>query len=84
MVAAFHRLSKYDGAAQRKDNLPEWERVHRAFHLALMSGCKMPLLLQFCSNLHDLSDRYRRLFFVQHAQDKNVPNEHKALMGSSR
>jgi len=80
VVAAFHRLSKYDNPAQRKANLPEWERLHRAFHLSLMSACAMPLLLQFCSSLHDLSDRYRRLFIAKHVADKNVPNEHKTIM----
>lgn len=83
VVAAYHRLSKYDAPAQRKANLAEWERVHRAFHIALMSGCRMPLLLQFCASLHDLSDRYRRLFIAKHTGDKVVPNEHKAILDAT-
>jgi DNA-binding GntR family transcriptional regulator len=29
--------------------------------------------------LHDLSDRYRRLFLATHAPDENVPAEHHAI-----
>jgi GntR family transcriptional regulator, carbon starvation induced regulator len=58
----------------------EWERLHRVFHHTLASACAMPLLLQFCGQLHDMFDRYRRLFLAQHPVDKDVPGEHKRLM----
>ncbi|CAM4358471.1 HTH gntR-type domain-containing protein [Bordetella tumbae] len=76
LVAAYHRLHRLEDGGQRPEG---WEKAHRAFHLALVSACDMPLLLRFCGSLHDLSDRYRRLFLTRHAPDANVPGEHQAL-----
>jgi DNA-binding GntR family transcriptional regulator len=39
----------------------------------------MPLLLNFCSTLHDLSDRYRRLFLENHPIDRDVAMEHRRI-----
>ena len=39
----------------------------------------MPLLLNFCSVLHDHSDRYRRMFLKTHAGDRDVPGEHARI-----
>ena len=50
-----------------------------AFHMSLLSACAMPLLLNFCSLLHDHSDRYRRLFLRTHAGDRDVPGEHTRI-----
>jgi DNA-binding GntR family transcriptional regulator len=36
----------------------------------------MPLLLAFSANLHDLNDRYRRLFLAARPFDKTVRREH--------
>jgi DNA-binding GntR family transcriptional regulator len=36
-------------------------------------------LLQFCTTLHDLSDRYRRLFLQNNPTDRNVHQEHAAI-----
>jgi GntR family carbon starvation induced transcriptional regulator len=38
-----------------------WESHHREFHFTLISRCGSPTLLNFCSQLHDRFDRYRRL-----------------------
>jgi DNA-binding GntR family transcriptional regulator len=76
LVAAWHRLSRLERDGTRGEG---WEKAHRAFHLTLFSACDMPLLLRFCGTLHDLSDRYRRLFLVSHAPDANVPGEHQAI-----
>jgi GntR family carbon starvation induced transcriptional regulator len=79
VVAAYHRLSKVDGISVRKMNMPEWERVHSAYHQTLMSACGMPLLMQFCGSLSDRFDRYRRLFLTRHMFDEAVPGEHHAI-----
>jgi DNA-binding GntR family transcriptional regulator len=64
VVATLHKLEAY--SSRRKDDATAiddgWERCHRAFHMALIEGCGMPLLLDFCRSLHDLADRYRRVF----------------------
>lgn len=76
LVAAYHRLSRLEREGRRDER---WEKAHRAFHLTLFAACGMPLLLRFCGTLHDLSDRYRRLFLVRHAPDADVPDEHLAI-----
>lgn len=40
---------------------PAWERLHRAFHQALLQGCGSPLLLGFCEQMYDQAYRYRQL-----------------------
>lgn len=39
---------------------PEWERCHREFHQALVSGCKSTWLLRFIDTLTEQSHRYLR------------------------
>lgn len=76
LTAAYYRLARLEKKRERSD---AWEQTHRVFHLTLFSACNMPLLLRFCGTLHDLSDRYRRLFLARHRPDKKVPAEHKAI-----
>jgi DNA-binding GntR family transcriptional regulator len=78
IAAALHRLLG-TGRAPSGSKLQEWESAHRAFHMSLLSACAMPLLLNFCSLLHDHSDRYRRLFLRTHAGDRDVPSEHTRI-----
>ena len=53
-----------------------WELVHRKFHAELLSACNMPLLIQFTQTLHDLNDRYRRLFLAAPHQPRDTLAEH--------
>jgi DNA-binding GntR family transcriptional regulator len=76
LAAAWHRLNRLEQEGTRGES---WEKAHRAFHLTLFSACGMPLLLRFCGTLHDLSDRYRRLFLARHGPDANAPGEHQAI-----
>lgn len=57
-----------------------WEAAHRRFHFALLGACGMPLLLQYCTSLHDLNDRYRRLFLKHHPFDRDVNREHRSIV----
>lgn len=76
IVASIYRLTKLEKAKADGERAAEWESAHRDFHQTLLSACKMPILLQFCSTLHDLSDRYRRLFLERQPFDRDVPQEH--------
>jgi GntR family carbon starvation induced transcriptional regulator len=78
LVVAFHQLAKIEQTSLDSD-LHQWEAAHRAFHLSLLSGCEMPVLLQFCRTLLNLSDRYRRIFLFRNAHDRNVPSEHRTI-----
>ncbi|WP_192258128.1 GntR family transcriptional regulator [Mesorhizobium caraganae] len=61
LVLALHRLAR----AQRRlpqdpsSNNPEWEKLHRAFHRALIGGCRSHWLSDFCDQLSDQASRYR-------------------------
>lgn len=85
VLAAHHRLAKLELAKSEKsvaasETPATWEDVHRLFHGVLIRACDSPLLLQFCAQLHDLNDRYRRLFFSAHDFDRDVAAEHRAMV----
>lgn len=77
LVGVFHRLTRIE---KTEGSSPEqWESAHRDFHMCLIKGCGMPMLVQFCSSLHDLSDRYRRIY-MDPPPRRNVPREHAAIV----
>jgi GntR family carbon starvation induced transcriptional regulator len=77
VTASLYILNRID--RKTVADIEHWEKAHRDFHLKLISACGIPLLLQFCSVLHDHSDRYRR-FYLKHSHgDKAVPGEHKLI-----
>ena len=80
IVASSHRLGLLEARSPKRERLPEWELRHREFHLALLSACGMPVLLQFCQTLYDFGDRYRRVFLAQNPLDRHVHNEHQEIM----
>ncbi|WP_296744487.1 GntR family transcriptional regulator [Mesorhizobium sp.] len=61
LVLALHRLAR----AERRlpddpaTNNPEWEKLHRAFHQALIAACNSHWLIGFCDQLSDQASRYR-------------------------
>jgi GntR family carbon starvation induced transcriptional regulator len=83
LVAAYHRLQRLEESARKGIQLDGWDQAHRTFHITLFSASGMPLLLQFCNTLHDLGDRYRRLFLATNAHDRDVPAEHKAILDAA-
>ena len=82
IVVAFHRLSKTPRSA-REDGYafnPDWERLHRAFHMKLIAACGSRLLLGFCEQLDDHADRYRQLAVRASFPKRNEFDEHRAIM----
>jgi len=74
--AALYQLRQINRMEYDSDKQENWENAHRHFHLQLMAACNMPLLLQFCSMLNDLVDRYRRIFLAGHPSDPETNREH--------
>ncbi len=75
-------------AIKRDDNMPPdrqeaWEEAHHDFHMKLLEACDMPLLLSHCNTLHDLNDRYRRLFLARNPYDRDVNAEHAAIVAAT-
>ena len=86
ILAAHHRLSKVEDqrpTAGGNSAAVDWENRHRSFHDALITGSASPILLQFCHTLHDMNDRYRRIFLQAHAFDRDVASEHKAILNAT-
>jgi DNA-binding GntR family transcriptional regulator len=79
VVGALHRLSRVERDPTRPETLARWEAAHRDFHLTLIRGCDMPLLLNACRVLLNLNDRYRRVFLQAEGGDRNVAAEHREI-----
>ncbi|MDH2234736.1 GntR family transcriptional regulator [Pigmentiphaga sp. GD03639] len=81
VLAAHHRLQQVEKrAASDPGALAEWEIRHREFHLMLIGGGQMPVLAQFCEKLLAFSDRYRRIFLRERPLDRDIPDEHEAIL----
>ena len=81
LVAIFHRLTKIEKSDDYVPFLDDWEKAHREFHMSLIKGCGMPMLHQFCSSLHDMSDRYRRIYLANHLPpQRDVVKEHAEII----
>lgn len=81
LLLAFHRLSRTprSSATDTFEENREWERLHRAFHFALLDGCGSALLLGFCEQLYDQAYRYRQLAARKAYRRRNELDEHRAL-----
>ena len=79
VIRALHRLNRIVRDPLDHLTIEAWESAHQEFHSALIGGCRMPLLLNFCVTLHNLNDRYRRTFLVDHGGDRNVGSEHSDI-----
>lgn len=78
IIASLYRLGKVIRADSPTPSLhEEWEHAHRDFHSTLISGCDMPLLIGYCSTLHDLNDRYRRIFLSATPVDRSAGDERR-------
>lgn len=81
LVLAFHRLKRIPRSldADSYQENPEWERLHREFHRALLAGCESPLLLGFCDQLYEQAYRYRQLAARKAYRRRNELAEHEAM-----
>jgi DNA-binding GntR family transcriptional regulator len=81
LVLTFHRLTRTPRSitVENYEENPTWERLHRAFHLALLEGCGSPLLLGFCEQLYDHAYRYRQLAVRKSYKHRNELDEHRAI-----
>lgn len=78
LVLSHHRLSQAS-----RDNIDEFETLHKAFHLALIDACGSPILLKFCDQLYDLNIRYRFLAGKSTGYAKrDVTKEHDSILAA--
>lgn len=79
VMRALHRLNRTVRDSARPESFEEWEAAHSDYHSALISGCKMPMLINYCRQLNNLNDRYRRIFLQTRPGDRNVGHEHSEI-----
>jgi len=79
VMRALHRLNRADRDPSSPETLERWETLHREFHLTLIAGCRIPMLLNFCRMMLNLNDRYRRTFLRATSGDRNVSVEHSEI-----
>lgn len=83
LVLVTHRLRRLprmvtDDAGTRSN--PEWERMHKTFHMSLLAGSPSPTFLQFCGQLHDRLNRYRSLAAAgDQGQSRDWKSEHDGI-----
>ncbi len=82
VVLALHRLSKTTRSLSTEtyDENPEWESLHRAFHMALVGHCGSRWLTAFCEQLYDQAYRYRQLAVKRAYKHRNELDEHRAVV----
>jgi len=56
-----------------------WEAAHGDFHRTLIRGCAMPVLLGFCSVLHNMTERYHQLYPPASPPGRAALAEHEAI-----
>jgi DNA-binding GntR family transcriptional regulator len=82
LVLAHHRLRRLGRPESdpEDETIPEeWERRHRAFHMALIAACGSPWTLHFCGVLYDQFDRYRRRAGRDAATQAGLSRQHDQL-----
>ncbi len=84
VVAAYHRLSRveerlYDDPS---GTAAEWEVRNRAFHDALLAGCKSKWLHHFHNILYDQAVRYRRMILAAPQIGRDVRKEHEEILNA--
>lgn len=81
IVLAFHRLMRArKEMTHGPDYYQEMERLHRAFHAAVIAACGSRWLSAFADILFDLAGRYRHLARSKQKFRRDTDTEHRAIM----
>ena len=80
VVLALHWLTR----AHRSDDgslrtTPQWEDLHRKFHLSLISACRSKTLIEFCDQLMYRTLRYRNLSGTAENREDHERDEHRGI-----
>lgn len=79
VVLSHHRMTR-----AQTHGTGDFEALHKAFHMAVLSACDGPILLRFCSQLYDLNIRYRFLAGSGlNYERRDVGAEHAAILDAA-
>lgn len=81
LVLALHRLARAPRRLpdEPSSNNPDWEKLHRSFHRALIAACRSHWLVGFCDQLSDQASRYRLMSQVSPAIERDDLGEHRLI-----
>lgn len=83
VILASHRLGRTPRALTDDPAAinPEWDQLHRDFHVALTEACPSRWLKNYHATLFDYSDRYRHLYLsaVKPGRSRKVVREHEEM-----
>ena len=80
VVSSGHTLDRTPVNAENGEFNEEWPSAHRAFHQALISGCKSPRLEAIVTALRDSAELYRRWYWaLTDDQLRDLAEEHRRL-----
>ncbi len=84
ICSIYERFSHLSQKAGQHDPISNaWESHHREFHFSLISRCGSPTLLNFCSQLHDRFDRYRRLTLPSGSYMAGTAGDHEEIKNAA-
>jgi DNA-binding GntR family transcriptional regulator len=85
IVAAMHRLSRIAMRSPQdsKRYNEEWNIAHDEFHASLVASCGNRTLVSVREQLFDKSARYRWLSVSMTTQDRNLADEHQAIVSAA-
>jgi DNA-binding GntR family transcriptional regulator len=82
IVLVHHRLRRLPRMIDEEAGVhsnPEWERMHKLFHMSLLAGSPSKTLLQFCDQLHDRLNRYRSVAATGRHEPRDWKAEHDGI-----
>ncbi len=82
VIAAFHRLSRTPERVADDEACvaEEWAKAHKEFHAALVQSCDSYWRIRLRGFLYDQTERYRRLSVPARREERDLIDEHKAIM----
>lgn len=85
LILCGHRLLRAARTPAGGESInPQWEAIHRQFHLTLVAPCPSEWLQKFHADLFDYTDFYRnRYLAAKPIETRNVDAEHGALFDAA-
>lgn len=83
IVLSLHWLTRTPRLLQDRQPNPEWETRHHAFHEALLATCDARVVLAFCADLRDRSDRYRAIAAAAPQARQSHDAEHQEIAAAA-
>lgn len=81
IVGALHRLKMFTkgGSSGPQEGDADFDRAHKAFHMALIAACGSQRLLELSSGLYDQAYRYRQIMMRSLRDVEDFYEEHARL-----